>query len=567
MAEIDILIGINDGAAISKLEQLKKKADAAEQSMARLGVKIGADAAKTAAGYEKSIKAVEKLNTLLNKKAQASNKFAAANTKAFDHLTGSIFKSLAAVNLLMKGFHLIGSVLHKAFDFGKESYEGAVSLNQEKAALGSSYESNGRTNVKELIASMDRLAHENLLLGISMKETFQLAKVYSNLYPGANQAASENFIKTAGVMAASMFHGNLEQSGATLKMIEGSIEMGMRPGIRQLTRAGFPISLAKSIVALEKESKSTGKKIDNDKLLNLIEKVIYNKQGPEAIAMREADPLSYFKAKLEETSNTLGQTLIKVFKTPGMQEMINGWIKKFDDFIRNLTPEKITGWMEDIAGFVTTIVNAGMAIADFIAEHLGKSKYQRKQENDNLRNFLFKSDEYRKAYPELMKFGAADEITTGEQNRLTGKHGVIDLQKLRTEWIDKIRSGGEGDLLAKYENNPVIKEFIHSLNKFTESAFTITQSTGKSGVWDFIKKGLAEGAKRGVIDKEQLNLINETSGVTGNKPTIININIGEQVHQLNVSGGVTSQQAQDIKQQILSVLDDAINSAESLIGQ
>ncbi len=65
-----------------------------------------------------------------------------------------------------------------------------------------------------------------------------------------------------------------------------------------------------------------------------------------------------------------------------------------------------------------------------------------------------------------------------------------------------------------------------------------------------------------------INLQNETAGVTGNKAITITIDIKEQVHQINVAQGVTlsSSEKEDLKSQFIDLLDEALMSAESIIG-
>ncbi len=497
----------------------------------------------------------KKANDLLSGINKSSTKFGEENAKAFDKLGYSIFKALTVVNLLKSGLNMVGNLVSRGFsmaeDFVKESYTKALALNTERSELGARYTQEGKP-ADRLIASMDKLADNLLYYGINKEDTFKSAKTFETIFPKSNEAAAHNFVLVAGLMS-SVFHKPMEQQMQALKMLEGQIAAGTKISERTLLRAGLDQNSAKEINDMLKSGKETGHlKKSYNQIFNDIEEKLYNGLKPMAEKGKIEDPFAYLQYKFSQAQYQFGENLIKVLNTPGIQKMIDSLIDKFGKLVASITPEKIESAIGTVISVFYTFSDAVMSIIEFINDHVVKSDFAVKREGNKLQEFVTdnmfgkeggdiykKYAEYHNKFPNKNYTDIIRDLDRYKQEKKSGFHDKNQMNFRKTE-----------------------KDFFELLiNKFKPTEFKFDNSqTVKVPVADREK-----GASKGLANGDSLSLTNETAGVTGNKPLNIYINIGEQIHEVNINSGSDGKlDMSEIQTQVLKMLDDAINTSEGI---
>lgn len=560
MADVNVKITVDDEAALIKLEQMKQRANAAEKSL--LNLERAGHSMGNIQGYQKSIAAVEKLNKLLNQTDEITKKTSSTMEKFATGLAGKLTGVAVAMAAINKTINLI----KEGFTFGKDylenSYNKALEINKEKAGLKSEYLENNK-NADKMIISMDKLADQLLFLGIDIKDTFKAAKLYEMIFPKSNEAASHNFVAAAGLIAAAKFHGNMEQASSSLLQVESGIALG-RFGIRLLKAIGLNEEQAQKLVAeikAERKNKGVKEPRSYDDKINELEGHLIKYMAPIAQAQAMADPLSYFKAQLEKISITIGQSLIKAFQTKGVQDLLDTLVDKLKKFAEGLTAEKITGTIEAVINFGTRLSDALLAIVEYIEDKLPKSSAQIKRENDYFTqltsgNKSVEQDVLRNAWKAYLKSLITNPSIAVASAAVLGFVPQLKPEEAMQNVITKMQKGEPGS--TKQEQNMI--DWLKTswrLGKF---------DVGPSAVPKPPTPEEEKNAKRGLGSNNPFNIANETSAVTGNKATTININIQDQIKELTINSNTLDEALDQIEDKVIECLNDALMSAESVAG-
>ncbi len=547
-ANINLLVNVDNAKAIEALNKLEAKAKLADNAMKQLKV-TAADFSKVA-GFQKTIAEAEKMNKALNSVNETTKKTSTQMDKFADHFARKMSVAALSIMAIQKAFSLVSQGLHAGFDYAVDSYEKAVELNKQKVGLQQLYKEEKKDD--KLIVSVDNLASQLQYLGIKLADTYEAAKTFAMIFPKANEAATTNFLTAAGVMASAKFHGNIEQASQSLLMMESSLQLGRKPGILQMKKAGLDEDIAEYLYDLVKKKKKGGKVPSVNEQQNILEEELTKRNSPVAKAMAMADPLSYFKVQMDNIGLTLGRSLITAFQSKGVQDLLDDLTKKLNNFILALTPEKITGVIEDIINFGTTLMNVGLSIAQFISEHLSKSSVQINRENSYINNLIRGDSALGEAYQAAISGGGKIK-NAAEYNQIPGQ----DIQK----YLEDYRK----DKTSVNDKSVWLKEFIKLLDeKYTLGAFKF--GPGDNATHDInAPKGGAKGADKNVKNKTDLEFKNETAGVTGNKATTININIQDQIKELTINSANLDEALDKIEDKIIEALNDAILSAESIV--
>jgi hypothetical protein len=231
--------------------------------------------------------------------------------------------------------------------------------------------------------------------------------------------------------------------------------------------------------------------------------------------------------------------------------MLDDLTTKLGNFIKTLTPAKITGFLETFVNAAIKFGDVVLSIADWAVEHFGKSQAQKDREKQQYEQF---------------KTGL--NPITGEREGF-GHRALIDKAEasrpgLNTEMefklLEEYRKNGMAGNLSK--ETPEIKALILEMDKHIK-AFKIDETN--SGTHSINLDKWQKNANKGIKTPDGFNITNETSGVTGNKSITIHIDIKDQIGQLIIQSANLDESLPQIEDKIIECLNDALNSAQSII--
>lgn len=608
MANINLSINFNSKEVEDKLDKLRIKAEAAQKAADGFKKHFNITDGDLN-GYKKSITELDKINKLLNQNANNANKFKTSlnhisstlqnlGSVASSRLSGiDLFKAGAGVAIFDKMLgavtHLIGSAFSKGKEFVAEAYHTAVDVNRNKIGIETRLENNPQKDA--ILSNLENTNKSLLYLGVSLKDSWETAKQMTLLFPEANAAFLHNTVQNVGIISTATGRSQEETSSA-LRLVFSQIANGSF-ALRTLKNLGFSENQIIKIGSdIEERKKGIGHQATRDELLNITNEVLFKNMHVMAEKMAMADPMQYFRAKINEAQYEFGQHLVKVFQTKEIQDVLFNLTDRFKAFLDSLTAEKITGFITGLVNGAAMFLNAVMSIAEFVGEHFPKSSQQIATENaifdkaikyDGGNTNLLTQDEFSKMLKGDISLNpntplhikknelaeqlekAQDEnaallLQSKESKDLVTNQGIIN----NIQGYQKALLLGKGDEYFKtYAHSKGLPPEYEKLIKLAAQQLDLTFKLKTSNGQPIPHSSLQDNAKAGTIgEKGSFDVTNETSRVVGQRPLQITINIDKQVETINISGGIVGKDATDrIKDEIINALNDALMESESII--
>ena len=544
MANIDFRINFNDSDVKAKLAAIEAKANAASVAFNKLAAATGHSFADIK-GFQKTIADADRLNAILNRTTQTAQ-------QAGNSMAGSFFQSSLAAGVLLNVFNKIEEVAirigKEIIDWAKEGYKSAVEIKRAQEGLKELLVEQGHKDVDEEIKKLDRLADRLMFYGQHKQDILEVEKKYAVSFPGANTAGIENLTK-ATVALSSINHRSLSQNQNAIRLVTAAFEQGSAGGRLQLKNLWLSGKKMAELTEVMKASKKAGT-LDPEKYTkDLVQGIIKITAGP---AYKEAmvDPLLNFRTRLEQVQNKLGDDIMNALASPEVQARLEKFAAWLEDIIKN------TDWSKAITVFIDALLDGAMkfvTVMQSVVSWLGWAlnikvitEGEQKSRTKYASQFLEENPQFTQDKKPLGMFGPnIKAMSAGNLAANAGKNSLIASDREEQETFEKWLGG----------RSPLIDKIQKMKDKFDDKMNVLAPITA------------SVNDKYGAGNKDsQFDVANETSKVTGNRPVIININIDKQVEHLDIHSSTLTESKEQIQDFIISTIDDALMSAESIMG-